>query len=70
MTEFTPTIFNWLLGMATAGLVGILTMNVQLWVLKQQFDDHEKHCLLKHAAHEKHDDQLWEAVDDLRKNRS
>jgi hypothetical protein len=55
---------NWLLGLASVGVIGIFSMNVQLWVLKQRFDDHEENCLLKHAEHRKDIDDLWSAVRD------
>lgn len=64
--EWAPAVINWLLGLATLGLVGIIGMNVQLWVLKKQLEMHEENCLLKHKHHEETAHELWQALERLR----
>ena len=64
--DWVPAVINWLLGIATAGLIGIIGMNVQIWVLKKQLEIHEANCLMKHQHHEENDRRLWEAVDRMR----
>lgn len=64
--EWVPALINWLLGIATAGLIGIIGMNVQIWVLKKQLEMHEANCLIKHEHHEKSQHDLWQAIERLR----
>ena len=60
--EWMPAVLNWILGLVTLAVVGIVGMHVRLSVFVQRLISHEETCSLLHQAHTETAKQLWEAV--------
>ena len=60
--DWIMPLLNWILGLVTLAVIGIIGMHVRLSVFVQRLISHEEQCGLLHQVHAVETQRLWEAV--------
>ena len=58
---------QWILGLVTLAVLGIVAMHIKLGILSQRFLDHINHCVEWHEQHRENFKELRAALETLKK---
>ena len=62
----TELLVQWILGLVTLSIVGIISMHVRISVMLQRLLDHMEHCDERHEQHRRNFEEVKKAIEAIR----